>query len=103
MKIHNTEKIEIIRLTISTDKSLKNNKQTEYLNIVEAKHEDVVKYLQNLFKENTVKKGDKSTIDARYSYCGKNGKSIRLSLFDIGAKEIKEKIITDLGHKNLTK
>ncbi len=90
MKIHNTEKIEIIRLTIKTEK------QTEYLNIVEAKHEDVVKYLQNLFKENTVKKGDKATIDARYSYNGKNGKSIRVSLFDIGAKEIKEKIIKNL-------
>jgi hypothetical protein len=49
-----------------------------------------------LFKENTVKKGDKSTIDARYSYNGKNGKSIRVSLFDIGAKEIKEKIIKNL-------
>jgi len=92
MKILSNEKQEIIRLTIKTEK------QTEYLNIVEAKHEDVVKYLQNLFKENTVKKGDKATIDARYSYNGKNGKSIRLSLFDIGAKEIKEKII-----KNLTK
>ena len=92
MKIHNTEKIEIIRLTIKSEKEI------EYLNIIEAKHEDVVKYLQNLFKENTVKKGDKSTIDARYSYNGKNGKSIRVSLFDIGAKEIKEKII-----KNLTK
>jgi hypothetical protein len=97
MKILTQEKQEIIRLTI------KSEKETEYLNIIEAEHQDVVKYLQNLFKENTVKKGDKSTIDARYSYCGKNGKSIRLSLFDISAEKIKEKIITDLGHKNLTK
>jgi hypothetical protein len=92
MKIHNTEKIEIIRLTIKSEKEI------EYLNLIETTHEDVVKYLQNLFKENTVKKGDKSTIDARYSYNGKNGKSIRVSLFDISAEKIKEKII-----KNLTK
>jgi hypothetical protein len=90
MKIHNTEKIEIIRLTI------KDSKNTEYLNIIEAEHQEVVKYLQNLFKENTVKKGDKSTIDARYSYNGKNGKSIRVSLFDISAEKIKEKIIKNL-------
>lgn len=90
MKIHNTEKIEIIRLTI------KDSKNTEYLNIIEAEHQEVVKYLQNLFKENTVKKGDKSTIDARYSYCGKNGKSIRISLFDISAEKIKNKIIENL-------
>jgi hypothetical protein len=92
MKIHNTEKIEIIRLTI------KDSKNTEYLNIIEAEHQEVVKYLQNLFKENTIGKDNKVTVDARYSYNGKNGKSIRVSLFDIGAKEIKEKII-----KNLTK
>jgi hypothetical protein len=92
MKIHNTEKIEIIRLTIKSEKEI------EYLNLIETTHEDVVKYLQNLFKENTVKKGDKSTIDARYSYNGKNGKSIRVSLFNISAEKIKEKII-----KNLTK
>ena len=92
MKILNNEKQEIIRLTIKDDKNI------EYLNIIEAEHSEVVKYLQNLFKENTVKKGDKTTVDLRYSFSGKNGKSIRVSLFDIGAKEIKEKII-----KNLTK
>jgi hypothetical protein len=90
MKILSTEKQEIIRLTI------KDSKNTEYLNIIEAEHFEVVKYLQNLFKENTVKKGDKSTIDARYSYNGKNGKSIRVSLFDISAEKIKEKIIKNL-------
>jgi len=90
MKIHNTEKIEIIRLTIKSEKEI------EYLNIIEAKHEDVVKYLQNLFKENTIGKDNKVTIDARYSYNGKNGKSIRVSLFDISAEKIKEKIIKNL-------
>jgi hypothetical protein len=90
MKIHNTEKIEIIRLTIKSEKEI------EYLNLIETTHEDVVKYLQNLFKENTVKKGDKSTIDARYSYKGVNGRSIRISLFNISAENIKNKIVNSL-------
>jgi len=97
MKILTTEKQEIIRLTI------KSEKQTEYLNLIETTHEQAVKYIQNLFKEYTIKKGDKTTVDLRYSFSGKNGKSIRCSFYSISAEKIKEKIITDLGHKNLTK
>ena len=92
MKILTQEKQEIIRLTIKDDKN------TEYLNIIEAEHLEVVNYLQNLFKENTIGKDNKVTIDARYSYMGKNGKSIRSSFYSLSAKKIKEKIT-----KNLTK
>jgi hypothetical protein len=90
MKIHNTEKIEIIRLTIKSEKEI------EYLNLIETTHEQAVRYIQNLFKKYTIKKGDKTTVDLRYSFSGKNGKSIRVSLFCISAKEIKEKIVNSL-------
>lgn len=90
MKILTQEKQEIIRLTIKTEK------ETEYLNIIEATHEDVVKYLQNLFKENTIGKDNKVTVDARYSYNGRNGKSIRSVFYSLSAEKIKEKIINSL-------
>ena len=90
MKILNNEKQEIIRLTI------KDSKNTEYLNIIEAKHEDVVKYLQNLFKENTISKDNKVTIDVRHSYRGVNGKSVRCSFYSLSAEKIKNKIINNL-------
>lgn len=93
MKLYGTEKLKIIRLTIKTvDKS----SQTEYLNLIETTHEQVVKYLQELFKENVVKKGDKTTIDTRFCLGSVNGKSIRVSLYDISAEEVKEKILNSL-------
>lgn len=90
MKIYGTEKQKIIRLTINKEKC------TEYLNLVETTHEDVVKYLQNLFKEYTIKKGDRTTIDTRFCLGSTNGKSIRVSLYDISVEEVKEKILIDL-------
>ena len=97
MKILNNEKQEIIRLTIKTEK------ETEYLNLIETTHEETFKYLINLFKEYSFKKGNRTTIDTRYCLGSINGKSQRISLYGISAKGIKEKITTDLRHKNLTK
>jgi type III secretory pathway component EscV len=90
MKILTTEKQEIIRLTI------KDSKNTEYLNLIETTHEQAVKYIQNLFKEFTIKTDNKTTVDLRHCIGSINGKSVRVSLFDIGAKELKQKIIENL-------
>ena len=90
MKIHNTEKIEIIRLTIKSEKEI------EYLNLIETTHEEVFKYLINLFKDYSFKKGDRTTIDTRYCLGSINGKSQRISLYGISAEKIKNKIVNSL-------
>ena len=90
MKIHTTDKLEIIRLTIKTEK------ETEYLNLTETTQREAVIYLTNLFKEYSFKEGDKSTIDVRHCLGSVNGKSQRISLFNITAEKIKQKIEKDL-------
>jgi hypothetical protein len=90
MKLYGTEKLKIIRLTINKEKT------TDYLNLIDTTHEEVVKYLQNLFKEYTIKKGDRTTIDTRFCLGSTNGKSIRVSLYGISVEEVKEKIVNNL-------
>lgn len=86
MRIHKSEKLELIRLTIKG-----NCQDTEYLNLIEATHKEVVEYLVKEFSEYSFKgKGFITTIDARYCLGGENGKSQRVSLYGIKPKEVLE-------------
>lgn len=87
MKIHTPTKQELIRLTI------KQGKETEYLNLIETTHEQTIKYIINNFSDYMIKNNkDKTTIDIRHCIGGENLKSQRVSLYGIKPKEIIEKV-----------
>lgn len=91
MRIHKPEKLELIRLTIKG-----NCQDTEYLNLIEATHKEVVEFLVKEFSDYSFKGKDfVSTIDSRYCIGGENGKSQRVSLYGIKPKEI-VKVLTEI-------
>ena len=85
MKIYKPPKHELIRLTI------KHKAETEYINLIETKHDLVIKYVIKHFSSYMVKSSkDKTTIDIRHCIGGENLKSQRVSLYGINQKEIFE-------------
>jgi hypothetical protein len=91
MRIHKPEKLELIRLTIKG-----NSQPTEYLNLIDTNHKEVVEFLVKEFSEYSFKsKGFISTIDSRYCLGGENGKSQRVSLYGIKPQEI-VKVLTEI-------
>lgn len=85
MKIYKPPKHELIRLTI------KHKTETEYINLIETKHDLVIKYVIKHFSSFMVKSNkDKTTIDIRHCIGGDNLKSKRVSLYGINQKEIFE-------------
>lgn len=84
MKLHKPEKLELIRLTIKG-----NSQPTEYLNLIDTTHKEVVEFLVKEFAQYSFKgKRFISTIDSRYCLGGENGKSQRVTLYGIKPQEI---------------
>ena len=85
MKIYKPPKHELIRLTI------KHKAETEYINLIETKHDLVIKYVIKHFSSYMVKSSkDKTTIDIRHCIGSENLKSQRVSLYGIEPKQIFE-------------
>jgi len=96
MKILKPEPIEVIRLAIK-----KNGYDTEYLNLIETSHDEVIRFMENLFQKFTspLLKGYKTSVETRKSVCNRNGKSISLSFRGPNPAETKNMIIDAVVRK----
>lgn len=96
MKILKPEPMEVIRLAIK-----KKGYDTEYLNLIETNHDEVIRFLENLFQKFTspVLKGYKTSVETRKSVCNRNGKSISLSFRGPNPAETKNMIIDAVVRK----
>jgi hypothetical protein len=84
MEIYRPTKLDIVRLTIKG-----NCQDTESLNLINTTHEEVVKYMINLFYEYMVKSPKfRTTIDIRYCIGGDNYNSQRVTLYGIKPFEV---------------
>jgi flagellar biosynthesis GTPase FlhF len=93
MKIHIPKKIEVIRLTIKSEKEI-----TLYINLIETSQSEVIKYIYSNFAENTIKtKGIRTTIDVRRSVGSENLESQRVSLYDINPENFAQKLFSLLN------
>lgn len=88
MKIYIPEKLFLIRLTIKG-----NCQDTQYLNLINTNHSEVVEFIIKSFASNMVKSSKFSTtIDIRRCEGGVNFNSQRVKLYGIKPNEVKEKI-----------
>lgn len=93
MKIYTPVKLDLIRLTI------KDKKETKYLNLIDTTHEEAIKFCINTFSSNMFKSNeDKVTIDLRRCIGSENLKSQRVTLFGSTADKVVKKLEKIIGY-----
>jgi hypothetical protein len=93
MKIYIPIKLELVRLTI------KDEKETKYLNLIDTSHEEAIKFCINTFSNNMFKSNEnKVTIDLRHCIGSDNLKSQRVTLFGSTADEVVKKLEKIIGY-----
>ena len=84
MEIYKPSKLELIRLTIKG-----NCQDTQYLNLINTTHAEVVEYAIKTFSGYMVKNKEfRTTIDIRYCIGGDNLNSQRVTLYGIKPFEV---------------
>lgn len=84
MEIYRPTKLELVRLTIKG-----NCQDTEYLNLINTNHAEVVEYVIKTFSGYMVKSGKfRTTIDIRFCIGGDNLNSQRVTLYGIKPFEV---------------
>lgn len=84
MRIYTPIKLELIRLTIKG-----NCQDTEYLNLIDATHADVIEYVIKTFSNYMIKSPKfRTTVDIRHCIGGDNLSSQRVTLYGIKPFEV---------------
>lgn len=92
MKIHDKNKIKLIRLTIQG-----NCQDTEYLTLEDTCHSEVIEFVIQNFSHFMVKKpAFKTSIDIRRCEGGNSYESQRVSVYGLKPKEVKDILINNI-------
>lgn len=95
MKIHDKNKIKLIRLTIKG-----NCQDTKYLTLEETSHSEVIEFTIKNFSNFMVKRpAFKTSIDIRRCEGGNNYESQRICVYGLKPEEVKNILVNKINNK----